>query len=56
MKRIIDPVVGTSVSQNAQQIKQPDHLVNSTLELGPIQKDRSFLPDSKDKPVHKCGC
>ena len=24
--------------------------------LGKLQTDRSFLPASKDQPVHKCGC
>ncbi len=56
MNKLIDPVVDTSILSNEPQYEQSDHSSSSTQELGPIQKDRSFLPKAKDQPVHKCGC
>ena len=56
MKKIFDPVVNTLTDTNESQYKQSDCSSSSRQELGPIQKDRSFLPNAKDNPVHKCGC
>ena len=56
MKKIIDPSFNFLSNQNAKKDIRTDYSYNATRELGPIQKDRSFLPKAKDAPVHKCGC
>jgi hypothetical protein len=57
MKQILKPVIPHLSEKKQDDPKEKGSIItNSIPELGPIQKDRSFLPISHGKPVHKCGC
>jgi len=57
MKQIKEPILPhVSTSSSEDIISETDSSKLSKSKLGPIQKDRSYLPNSSDKPVHKCGC
>jgi hypothetical protein len=56
MKQVLEPVVSVSrQGVESTAIAEPDN--NSASEdISRLQTQRSYLPDSLDKPVHKCGC
>ena len=55
MQQVVKPVISAK-SLDADKKRQESVAKKPVSELGPIQRDRSFLPKSSEQPVHKCGC